>query len=434
MAGAGELRKLEQWMTYVRWFGVGFAVISILTQPDPGFPSDARLAEAWGLAALLAVGSLLIWGALGRIDEESSLQSLGRYAFALDAVVICGFVWVFAFEDPSVTWALLFVLPLEGALRYRMKGALGAATFIALFFLAQTLNIADATGDDPNFNVYIFVVGMATLVAGVTGTMAENWYEKSLAFQKQTVRLAELDRLKDRYLAVTSHEIRGPLTAVIAGIQMLQRRSDRLGEEKRKEMIDMIAGQSQQLARLVNDLMLSSELQAGSLALNLDWVEIEPVVKQALEAAASKRKQHRLEVFVEPLRCEIDASRVGQIVRNLVENAYKYSPERTRVAITAKQTGGGILLEVADDGPGIPSDKKDQLFEAFSRIEETTAGQEGVGLGLFVVSQLVNAMGGRIDFLSSSRGTTFGIHVPCATERLAQQPQLGLVQGGGEAG
>jgi signal transduction histidine kinase len=352
----------------------------------------------------------------------------------MDIVVICGFVWTFAFEDPSVTWALLFVIPLEGALRYRMRGALGAAGFVAAFFLAQTFHIGHVKDADPNFQVYIFVVGMATLVAGVAGTMAENWYQTSRAFQNQTVKLAELDRLKDRYLAITSHEIRGPLTAVIAGIQTLQRRSDRLSEEKRKEMVDMIAQQSQQLARLVNDLMLSSELQAGSLALNPDWVEIEPIVHSALEAAASKRKQHRLEIFVEPLRCEIDGDRVSQLVRNLVENAYKYTPERTRVAVTVKQTGGGILLEVADDGPGIPADKRDQLFQAFSRIEETTAGQEGVGLGLFVVSQLVNAMGGRIDFSSSTRGTTFGIHVPCETARLAQQPHLGLVLGEGEAG
>ena len=434
MTGPGELRKLEQWMTYVRWFGVVFAVVSILTHKAPGFPNDTTQAAAWGFTALLTVGSLFVWGTLARVTEEAALRSLGRTAFALDAIVICGFVWVFAFEDPSVTWALLFLVPLEGALRYRMKGALGGAGFVALFFLAQIFHIADVTGMDPPFQVWIFVVGMATLVGGVTGTMAENWYANSLAFQAQTVKLAELDRLKDRYLAVTSHEIRGPLTAVIAGIQMLQRRNDRLSEDKRKEMVDMISTQSQQLARLVNDLMLSSELQAGSLALELDWVDLEPVVQQALEAAASKRKKHRLEIFVEPLRCHIDPSRVAQLVRNLVENAYKYTPESTRVAVTAKQTGGGILLEVADDGPGIPAEKRDQLFKAFSRIEETSAGQEGVGLGLFVVSQLVNAMGGRIDFSSSLRGTTFGIHVPCDTERLAQQPQLGLLHGGGEAG
>ncbi|MEA2433601.1 MAG: two-component system, OmpR family, sensor histidine kinase KdpD [Actinomycetota bacterium] len=421
-------------MTYVRWFGVAFAVISILTQVEPGFPSETTKGFAWGFTALLAVGSLLIWGTLARVVEEPALRSLGRTAFALDTIVICGFVWVFAFEDPSVTWALLFLVPLEGALRYRMKGALGGAGFVAVFFLAQIFHISDVTGMDPPLQVWIFVVGMATLVGGVTGTMAENWYANSLAFQNQTVKLAELDRLKDRYLAVTSHEIRGPLTAVIAGIQMLQRRNDRLSEDKRKEMVDMIASQSQQLARLVNDLMLSSELQAGSLSLDPEWVDLEPVVKQALEAAASKRKKHRLEIFIEPLRCYIDPSRVGQLVRNLVENAYKYTPENTRVAVTAKQTGGGILLEVADDGPGIPADKRDQLFEAFSRIEETSAGQEGVGLGLFVVSQLVNAMDGRIDFSSSLRGTTFGIHVPCDTERLAHQPQLGLVRGGGEAG
>jgi two-component system sensor histidine kinase KdpD len=115
------------------------------------------------------------------------------------------------------------------------------------------------------------------------------------------------------------------------------------------------------------------------------------------------------------------------VIRNLVENAYKYTPDRTRVAVTAKAVDGGLLLEVADDGEGIPPGKRDELFEAFSRIEETAAGQEGVGLGLYVVSQLVAAMDGRIDLASSSRGTSFSISIPCKHMGLEQQ-HIGLVK------
>jgi signal transduction histidine kinase len=97
------------------------------------------------------------------------------------------------------------------------------------------------------------------------------------------------------------------------------------------------------------------------------------------------------------------------------------------VAVSAKAVDQGLLLEVADDGDGIPPGKRDQLFEAFSRIEETAAGQEGVGLGLYVVSQLVAAMDGRIDLSSSSRGTTFSIVIPCKRMPVEQQ-QIGLVQ------
>jgi signal transduction histidine kinase len=189
----------------------------------------------------------------------------------------------------------------------------------------------------------------------------------------------------------------------------------------------MVSRQGHHVARLVDDLLVTSQLQAGRLALQLEWTELPSTINQALEAAAGPRRGHQLEVFVEPLNCRIDASRVGQIVRNLVENAYKYTRERTRVAVTARSVPGGLVIEVADDGGGIPADKRDRLFEAFSRIDETAAGRDGVGLGLYIVSHLVAAMEGHIDMSSSSRGTTFVIHIPCASEPL-ERPLLGLVQ------
>jgi two-component system OmpR family sensor kinase len=135
-----------------------------------------------------------------------------------------------------------------------------------------------------------------------------------------------------------------------------------------------------------------------------------------------------LEVFTEPYECRVDASRIAQIVRNLVENAYKYTPEKTRVTVTAKTDGsGGLTLTIADEGPGIPTEKRDVLFDAFTRIEETAAGREGVGLGLYLVSQLVAAMDGEIDLASSSKGTAFKIRIPCKSRPL-HKAKLGLVR------
>ena len=415
-------------MTYVRWFGILFAVVSLVIQPR--FPDTATQVMAWALVAVFAIGSMLLWGILARVESEDGLMKLGRAGFALDTLVIFGFVWIFSFETPYNGWALLFLVPLEAALRYRLKGALLTAAGVALFYVAEAFHHADLHNDPFDLNSYVFTVGLATLIGGVAGTMAEGWHEKSLAFEKQSHTLTELDRLKDRYLAVTSHEIRGPLTAIISGTDTLLRRGDRLTEDQRKQLLEMTAQQSHQLARLVDDLMIGNELQAGAIALHPQWVELEPTLQGALQAADSKRQAHRLEVFVQPLRCEIDPARVSQLVRNLVENAYKYTPDRTRVSVTAQEARDGILLEVSDDGPGIPVEKRSQLFEAFSRIEETAAGKEGVGLGLFVVSQLVTSMKGRIDFASSTRGTTFGIHVPCTVERI-EGPRLGLVHGEG---
>ena len=256
---------------------------------------------------------------------------------------------------------------------------------------------------------------MSILIAGITGSMANQWQSQSDALERQTLKLAEVDKLKDRFLAITSHEIRGPLTAIIAGVETVRKRVESLTPEQHDRLLEMVASQGHQLARLVDDLQITSQIQSNQLALHPRWTDLERTIEQALEAAASKRRHHQLEVFVEPMECEVDASRIGQIVRNLVENAYKYTADGDARLGHGEARLGGVEIEVTDEGAGIPAEKRDKLFEAFSRIEETTAGQEGVGLGLYVVSQLVAAMKGRIDIASSARGTRFTIGIPCET-------------------
>ena len=262
----------------------------------------------------------------------------------------------------------------------------------------------------------LLCVGAAAAAGVVVAEASQRLRARVEAETVRSRRLLELDSLKDRFLAVTSHEIRGPLTAVITGIDTVWRRGARLSDAQRTHLLEMVSGQAHQMARLVEDLMITSHLQAGNLQLKPKWTELDTVVTQALESAASKRRSHRLEVFIEPIRAEIDAARLDQVVRNLVENAYKYTPEKTPVSVGVKRVRQGVVLQISDEGPGIPDDKRSALFDAFSRIDETTTSQEGVGLGLFVVSQIVSAMGGHIDLASSSHGTTFTISLPCSAE------------------
>ncbi|MDQ3952624.1 MAG: HAMP domain-containing histidine kinase [Actinomycetota bacterium] len=419
-----ELRRLERGMTRVRWFGAAFGALSIALQE--GYPSRATEIAAWTFISALAIGNLVIWGVQGRVETAPTQRRLGHCAFAFDAIVIAGIVWVFSFEDPYATWALLFVVPMEGALRYRFKGAVAAAAAVAVFFALQTAHVADLRDETFDYSTYVFVMCLSFLIAGVTGSMAENWHSQSEALKVQSLRLAELDRLKDRFLAVTSHEIRGPLTAIIGGLDTVRTRAESLTPEQRSGLLDMAAQQGRQLARLVDDLLITSQLQGGKLTLHPHASNLRDTIQQAVEAAASKRRDHTLEVFVEPLTCVLDPARASQIVRNLVENAYKYTPKRSRVSVTAAAEPGGIVIEVEDDGPGIPADKRDDLFDAFTRVDETAAQREGAGLGLFVVGQLVEAMKGRIDVASSSEGTTFTIHVPCETSE-SGAPRLSVV-------
>lgn len=426
--GLEELKQLEQRMTRIRLGAFLFGVVAVAIQRY--YPDTTTRMAAWSAIAILALGSVAIWGASGRAGTVREHKRIAAWGFAFDSLVIMAIVWIFAFDSNYVTWALLFVIPLEGALRYRAVGAVGAAAAIAAFFLLQTFHRADVTGESFDSATYIFVVAMTVLLSGVVGSMAEQWNAQSVAYQQQSLQLAEVDKLKDRFLAITSHEIRGPLTAIIGGVDTVKKHRDRLTVEQRDRLLEMVSLQGHQLARMVDDLLVTSQLQSGQLALHIAPAELETTINQAIEAAASKRRNHSLEVFVEPIRCEIDAGRMEQIVRNLVENAYKYTPEQTRVAVAAEATPGGIAITVSDEGPGIPAGKRDQLFEAFTRISETTAGQDGVGLGLYLVSQLVTSMQGHIDLKSSTRGTTFTITVPCKTEPLKVERHLGLVEDG----
>lgn len=424
VTGLSDLRRLERGMIYVRWFGVAFAATGVAIQPS--YPNTATHVAAWAITAFLATGNLVIWGAIARVDGDKGRARLGLAAFVFDVVVVMAMVSVYAYETPYVTWALLFILPLEGALRYRMRGALLAAGLNAVFFVVQSIRVARIHDLGFDFPTYFFVVCLSTLVGAVAGSMAEGWHRQSAALEEQGRRLEELDRLKDRFLATTSHELRGPLTAIIGGVDTVLARGDRLTPEQRNRMLEMVSNQSHQLARLVEDLQVTSQAQSHKLSLRVETADLEGTVRQALDAAEAHRRGHHLDLYVEPVDCRMDPARVGQIMRNLVENAYKYSPERSRVSVAARTTPTGIALTVADAGPGIPEEKRDELFEAFSRIEETAAGRTGVGLGLYVVSELVDAMGGTIDLVSSPKGTSFTIHLPVEIERGGAA--LGLVR------
>ena len=393
------------------------------------WPDPATEMVGWLIVSTVAVGSLATWAWARGGRPGRDLGAISALGFLLDTILTFGLVWTFA-GNPYVVGALPLVA-LSGALRYRWAGAWLGSTATAIFSVAAFVRVADLTSSPFDRTGYAFVVLVTAGAGSVAATMAEGWRARRVEFESQAARLIELDRLKDRYIAVTSHEIRGPLSAMIAAIDTVRARWDQLDPERREHLLDMVQAQGRELDRLVQDLFISAEVQSGGLQLQPEWVELEPTIKRATDAAAGKRRAHLLELFVEPLRAQIDPYRVTQIVRNLVENAYKYTFDRTKVVVSAKGSDDGLVLEVSDNGDGIPAEKRDQLFEAFSRIEETSAGQEGVGLGLYVVSQLVAAMNGRIDLRSSSRGTTFTIYVPCKTIPL-DRPQIGLV-GGDEA-
>ena len=236
--------------------------------------------------------------------------------------------------------------------------------------------------------------------------------------QLQNERLLELDRVKDEFIALVSHELRTPLTSIRGYLELVVDEADAAGQTgEQREWLRVIDRNADRLLTLVEDLLLSAQAHSGSLALAHSEFDAATIVRQCAEACtpAAATRGIRLDCVTEPvLVITGDPGRIGQVVDNLVSNALKFTPAGGRVELLASKHDGGVRIEVADTGMGIPPDEQDRLFDRFFR---TTRVQDeaiaGAGLGLSIAKAIVEAHHGDISFRSvEGEGTTFTVYLP----------------------
>jgi signal transduction histidine kinase len=224
-------------------------------------------------------------------------------------------------------------------------------------------------------------------------------------FERMRLRLSNLDRARGEFIANASHELRTPLFSLGGFLELLDDPS--LDEATREEFVGQMREQVARLTKLATDLLDLSRLDAGRLAVASEPVDLAELAEElAVEfgprAAAAG---HRLEAAVESVEAHGDAERVLQIGRVLVENALVHTPPGTTVRVSSAVDGGRATLTVANDGPGIPRDAHQQVFERFYRLDGTKAS--GSGLGLAIARELAEVMGGRIELDSQNGWTLF---------------------------
>ena len=223
---------------------------------------------------------------------------------------------------------------------------------------------------------------------------AEELEEKVAA---ATARLAEMDRLKSELVALASHELRTPLTAIQGFAELLATRPFAMTEVRR--VSEIVRADAERLGRIVADFLDVARLERGlPLALRCTPLDPAPVIADAVELFRRTRATHRLELHVDGAlpRIEADADALDRVLKNLISNALKYSPAGSCVRVRARPTGGGVAVEVEDDGPGIAADDLVRIFEPYYRAPSTARLGRGSGLGLAVVKSLVEAHGGTI--------------------------------------
>jgi two-component system, OmpR family, sensor kinase len=230
------------------------------------------------------------------------------------------------------------------------------------------------------------------------------------AFNEMQAQLARVDRARKEFIANASHELRTPIFSLGGFVELLE--DEQLDDETREEFLRSMREQVDRLQKLSVDLLDLSRLDAGSLVLNAEEVDIgelaTAVAREFRPAVAQHRTELELRLPDGAVAARCDRERVAQIMRILLDNALRHTPEGTTVTVSADQQNGAAELTVADSGPGIDPAARSQLFERFY----TADAARGSGLGLAIARELAEHMDGRIELVSRPGRTVFTLELP----------------------
>ncbi len=237
--------------------------------------------------------------------------------------------------------------------------------------------------------------------------------------QMRAESLADLNRRKDAFLAMLSHELRNPLSPIINAVQLL--RSARNDQQTSGEAVNIIERQAEILRKLVDDLLEVSRISTGRIRLDKEVVDLRDVINRAIEATKSEidGKSHELSTSFPEGAVWVDADpvRLEQAVINLLKNAAKYTPDQGKIRLTLERENEAVL-HIIDTGVGIGPALLPVVFDLFTQAEQSLdRSQGGLGIGLSVVQRVVELHGGKVEASSegSGSGSTFTVHLPLAT-------------------
>ena len=237
--------------------------------------------------------------------------------------------------------------------------------------------------------------------------------------ERETVaRLEELDQLKSDFVSSVSHELKTPLTAIIGAAKTVSRKGAVMEPEQHAAFLDMIERQGHRLLKLVEDVLTTAQIESGQPRLTRELLDLRALAEDVREDLLATKIGADREIAIEcdPEKPQAWGDQVGlhHVVSNLVENALKYSDPATRVTIRVVETPEEARFEVADEGAGITHEKLDHIFERFHQVDSSSTRRVGgFGLGLFIVKNLVDALGGQIDVQSTPGvGSVFTVRFP----------------------
>jgi signal transduction histidine kinase/HAMP domain-containing protein len=231
---------------------------------------------------------------------------------------------------------------------------------------------------------------------------------------RDVTRSRELDRMKSSLISTVSHELRTPLASIKGYATTLLAEDVEWDRESQREFLEIISGESDRLSKLVDSLLDMSRIEAGNLVVSKEPCNLlEVITKASQRIHPDPRERLQIQIADEVKNITADRQRFEVIMRNLIENAVKYSPEDTPISIHANLAGNTVLIRVEDQGHGITGEHSQRVFESFYRIADgLTRPVPGAGLGLAIAQGFVRAHGGNIWLEPRAVGTCVVIAIP----------------------
>ena len=397
------------------------ALTVVSTAPDVVYGAD-ELALVEDLAGRIALG---IDRARLYLEVEERAEAARVLAHIADGVLLLDRTGVVRLWNPAA----------EGITAIDAGDVVGRLAIDAIpGWQASVGSVPVADSPDP---------GHAEVIIPIETSRGERWIAISgvrffagtvYAFRDLT-EVRRLEELKADFIATASHELRTPLAAVYGAAQTLLRHDFALDEGGRDRFVSLIAEESERLGRIVNEILLATQLEADRVELEVEAFDAAELVDRVVEASrAYAPPSVSVERFVpeEVPRVDADRDKVRQVLANLVENAIKYSPDGGRVEIGVEPRSDAVLFYVKDEGLGIPPEEQSRVFDKFYRLDpQMTRGVGGTGLGLYICNELVSRMGGHIWVESEAgQGSTFLFELPATTVRSRARERVGRLENG----